>query len=73
MHKDGARKTIDIKPPTMTLAPEEFDPMQSKRAQEVLKPLREICFSLPETSEDTQFGNPVWRAAYFQQQPRSYL
>jgi predicted DNA-binding protein (MmcQ/YjbR family) len=55
-------KTIEIKPPTMTLAPEEFDPMVSKRAQAVLKDLREICLSLPETSEDKQFGSPVWRA-----------
>ena len=55
-------KTIEIKPPTMTLEPEEFDPMVSKRAQAVLKDLREICLSLPETSEDKQFGSPVWRA-----------
>lgn len=54
--------TITIKPPTKTLDPDEFDPMQSKRAQEVLKSLREICFALPETSEDKQFGSPVWRA-----------
>ena len=28
----------------------------------VLKSLRRICLSLPETSEATQFGSPVWRA-----------
>jgi predicted DNA-binding protein (MmcQ/YjbR family) len=55
-------KTIEIKPPTTTLTPEEFDPMASKRAQTVLKDLREICLSFPETSEDKQFGYPVWRA-----------
>jgi predicted DNA-binding protein (MmcQ/YjbR family) len=55
-------KTIEIKPPTTTLRPEEFDPMVSKRAQTVLKDLREICLSLPETSEAKQFGYPVWRA-----------
>lgn len=55
-------KTIEIKPPTTTLSVEEFDPMQSKRALEVLKDMREICLSLPETSEDKQFGSPVWRA-----------
>jgi predicted DNA-binding protein (MmcQ/YjbR family) len=55
-------KTIEIKPPTTTLSPEEFDPMQSKRALAVLEDLREICLSLPQTSEDKQFGNPVWRA-----------
>jgi hypothetical protein len=55
-------KTIEIKPPTTTLKPEEFDPMVSKRAQTVLKELREICLSFPETSEARQFGYPVWRA-----------
>ena len=55
-------KTIDIKPPTTTMRPEEFDPMQSKRAKEVLKELRSICLSLPETSEALQFGYPVWKA-----------
>jgi predicted DNA-binding protein (MmcQ/YjbR family) len=55
-------KTIGIEPPTTTLKPEDFDPMQSKRAQAVLKELRAICLSLPETTEGTQFGHPVWRA-----------
>jgi predicted DNA-binding protein (MmcQ/YjbR family) len=55
-------KTIVIKPPTKTLTAEQFDPMQSKRAQVVLKDLRKICLALPESSEDKQFGNPVWRA-----------
>lgn len=54
--------TIDVKPPATQLKPEEFDPMQSKRAKEVLAKLRPICLSFPETSEDTQFGSPVWRA-----------
>jgi predicted DNA-binding protein (MmcQ/YjbR family) len=55
-------KTIEISPPTTTMTPEEFDPMTSKRAQTVLKDLRAICLALPETTEDKQFGNPVWRA-----------
>jgi predicted DNA-binding protein (MmcQ/YjbR family) len=55
-------KTIQIEPPTTTLKSEEFDPMQSKRAQAVVKELRAICLSFPETTEDTQFGHPVWRA-----------
>lgn len=57
-------KTIEITPPTMTLKPEDFDPMQSKRAQIVLKELREICLSLPETSESTQFGAPARRCSH---------
>lgn len=55
-------KTIEIKPPTKTIAPEQLDPMSTKPAQSVLKAMREICLSLPETSEGEQFGWPVWRA-----------
>lgn len=58
----GLGKTIEIEPPTQTIAPAEFDPMQSKRAQSVLKTLRAICLALPQTSEAKQFGFPVWRA-----------
>lgn len=55
-------KTIEIKPPTQTVAPTDFDPMQSKRAQSVLETLRSLCLAWPETSEVKQFGFPVWRA-----------
>jgi hypothetical protein len=55
-------KTIQIKPPTTTMRADEFDPMQSRRAREVLGKLRPICLALPETSEAKQFGSPVWRA-----------
>lgn len=55
-------KTIEIKPPTATIAPAQFDPMQSPRAQTVLKGLRKILLALPETSEAKQLGFPVWRA-----------
>jgi len=54
-------KTIVIKPPTKTMSAEQFDPMQSKRAQAVLKDLRKICLALPEVSEAIQFGMPVWK------------
>jgi predicted DNA-binding protein (MmcQ/YjbR family) len=55
-------KTIDIDPPTKALAPSDVDPLQSRRAQVVLKGMRRICLALPETSEAMQFGMPVWRA-----------
>jgi hypothetical protein len=55
-------KTIEIDPPTEKMKLEDIDPMQSKRAREVVENLREICLSFPETSEGTQFGFPVWRA-----------
>jgi predicted DNA-binding protein (MmcQ/YjbR family) len=55
-------KTIEIEPPTQTVAATTFDPMQSKRAQVVLKALRAICDALPEVSETKMFGFPVWQA-----------
>jgi predicted DNA-binding protein (MmcQ/YjbR family) len=55
-------KTVVISTPVTPLAAVQIDPMQSKRAQAVLKALRKICLALPETSEATQFGSPVWRA-----------
>jgi hypothetical protein len=54
--------TIRISAPTVAMKPEEFDPLQSKRARQVLPRLRQICLDLPETSEASQFGSPVWRA-----------
>ncbi len=40
----------------------DVDPMQSAVAKKVLGAMRKLCLALPETSEGTQFGNPVWRA-----------
>jgi hypothetical protein len=54
--------TIVIKPPAKTMSAEQFDPMQGRRAQAVLKELRKICLALPETGEVLQFGFPVWKA-----------
>ncbi len=51
-----------IKPPTKTIDPEVFDPMVSKRAKEVLGPLRKFCLALPEANESTTFGDPTFRA-----------
>lgn len=36
--------------------------MKSARAQRLLKAMRKICLAWPETSEDVQFGSPVWKA-----------
>ena len=52
----------EAEPPTEPLPIEVFDPLARPRAQEVLATLREICLALPETAEDTRFGNPVFRA-----------
>jgi predicted DNA-binding protein (MmcQ/YjbR family) len=59
---DSIGETIQIKPPASKLAPSEVDPLQSRRALSILKPLRKLCLSFPETSEALQFGSPVWRA-----------
>jgi predicted DNA-binding protein (MmcQ/YjbR family) len=55
-------KTIEIEPPTQTVSATQFDPLQSRRGQSVLKVMRRVCLALPETSEAKQFGSPVWRA-----------
>lgn len=55
-------KTIVIKPPTKSLTQEDLDPLQTPKAQRLLKSLKKICLALPEVSEGTQFGSPVWRA-----------
>jgi predicted DNA-binding protein (MmcQ/YjbR family) len=52
-------KTIEIAPPTAKLAPTDIDPMQSKRAQAVLKRLRKIAGAWPEVADARQFGAPV--------------
>ncbi|MEM9622420.1 MAG: MmcQ/YjbR family DNA-binding protein [Pseudomonadota bacterium] len=54
--------TIEIEPPTETMDPEEFDPFCVPAAQEKLARIREICLAYPETSADSQFGNPCFRA-----------
>lgn len=54
--------TLEIVPPARTLAAAQVDPLQSKRAQTVLKRLRSLCLALPETSEGKAFGMLMWRA-----------
>ena len=53
--------TIEISPPNVKLTKEQIDPMQSARAQRLLKLMRKICLAWPETSEKVQFGYPVWK------------
>ncbi len=52
----------DVKPPTQSLKPEDIDPLKSGKNQKLLKELRNLCLALPESSEDSQFGNPAFRA-----------
>ncbi|MEM7219061.1 MAG: MmcQ/YjbR family DNA-binding protein [Pseudomonadota bacterium] len=60
--RDTAGPTIRIDAPTMTLDPEDFDPMNHPGTQKKLARVREFCLALPEVSEDTTFGNPGFRA-----------
>ncbi len=54
--------TIEIEPPTETIDPVEFDPFSAAYAQTRLATIEAICLGLPETSRDSQFGNPCFRA-----------
>jgi hypothetical protein len=55
--------SIDVKPPTRRkLDPDEIDPLQSPRGRRLLAAMRGACGALPDVTEDTQYGHPVWRA-----------
>ena len=53
---------IEIDPPTETMDPVDFDPMNGARAQELVPRLAKHCLALPDTNEDKRFGHKVWRA-----------
>jgi hypothetical protein len=50
-----------VAPPTRGRTLAELDPMHTHEAQRAVQTVRKICLALPETSEGTQFGKPVWR------------
>ncbi|MEM7078281.1 MAG: MmcQ/YjbR family DNA-binding protein [Pseudomonadota bacterium] len=54
--------TIEIEPPSRTIDPVEFDPFNAPEAQARMIQIRQLCLDYPETREDTQFGNPCFRA-----------
>jgi predicted DNA-binding protein (MmcQ/YjbR family) len=51
-----------IAAPRKMPAPGDIDPFQSRRGKAVVSVLRSACLALPETSEGSQFGHPVWKA-----------
>jgi predicted DNA-binding protein (MmcQ/YjbR family) len=55
-------KTPVVKPPDAKLKAEDMDRMAAPAAQRALAKLRAICRALPEASEGTQFGAPVFLA-----------
>ncbi|MGE0621214.1 MAG: MmcQ/YjbR family DNA-binding protein [Pseudomonadales bacterium] len=58
----GIGDSVRIRPPDRNFRPEEINRFLGKRARAVLGRLDAICERLPETSQATQFGNPVWKA-----------
>lgn len=58
----GIKTKYKVRPPTRKFRPEEIDPFQGKLAKAVLKKLDAICSVLPETTQSTIFGSPVWKA-----------
>ena len=54
--------TPTIIPPTRSLDPEDFDPLNHAGAQKKLAKLRKRCLALPEVTEGTTFGDPTFRA-----------
>ena len=55
-------ETIDVDPPESLLTAEEIDPMLGERARSVISRVSNMCGRLPETSQDTNLGSPVWKA-----------
>lgn len=53
---------LAVKAADRELTAAEIDPLMSEHAQQVISRLRALCLALPETTEDEQFGTPVWRA-----------
>jgi predicted DNA-binding protein (MmcQ/YjbR family) len=56
------KATPAILAPKRRITVEEIDPRNTPRGKRVLAAMRKVCLALPETSEDLQFGQPVWRA-----------
>jgi hypothetical protein len=48
--------------PARRITVEDIDPKNTPVGKRVLAAMRKVCLALPETTEDAQFGQPVWRA-----------
>jgi hypothetical protein len=48
--------------PKRRITVEDIDPKNTPAGKRVMAAMRKVCLALPETSEDAQFGQPVWRA-----------
>jgi len=55
------KKTPDTPQPKSRITAADIDPKNSPFGKRVLAAMRKTCLQLPETSEATQFGQPVWK------------
>lgn len=56
------KTTPSVPAPKARIVAADIDPRNTPRGQQILASLRKICLALPEASEGSQFGHPVWRA-----------
>ena len=61
-HRGAPLPTPVVPGPTRRPTLADVDPMHSPTAQRAVADVRAVCVKLPEVTEGTQFGNPVWRA-----------
>jgi predicted DNA-binding protein (MmcQ/YjbR family) len=56
------KTTPSVPAPKRRITAADVDPTNTPRGKRILASMRKICLALPDTSEDRQFGQPVWRA-----------
>jgi predicted DNA-binding protein (MmcQ/YjbR family) len=56
------KATPSVPAPKKKTTAADLDPWNTPRGKRILASLRKICLTLPDTSEASQFGQPVWRA-----------
>jgi len=54
------KTTPSIPAPKQRITAADIDPGNTPRGKQILASMRKICLALPDTSEATQFGQPVW-------------
>jgi predicted DNA-binding protein (MmcQ/YjbR family) len=53
--------TPSVPAPKRRITAADVDPKNTPRGKQILASMRKICLGFPDTSEDLQFGQPVWR------------
>lgn len=54
---------IAVQPPECSVDPVDFDPLSVGLGRVLLERVRALALALPQSTEATQFGHPVWRVA----------